>query len=143
MSQIFSVNQVIGKTLYLNPGKSCYTYSKIYPSLVQKNYYTNKALVGVVEGYTQISGKLYWLLGDMSFVIHEPGLFNAKLLKDQGAETTQQERERKEREERERKEREENINKPFGDKALDMVKNITLFSLGAWLIYTFITKPKK
>lgn len=105
MSNIFSVNQIIGKTLIAaKEVKIVRTPADNAPSV-----YTVKKgqVVGVVYSYLEPNtsrSSLYWMmldyLGKPFYVKHESGLFSVKGLYEQGAIDVEQEAEKKEEKEK-------------------------------------------
>lgn len=135
-STIYSADQVIGKSLYMNPGKSI-NIRKL-PTITSDVITVAKSseYVGEVYSYITKSDGIWWMLSRGSitcFVKHAEGYFDVKSLSSQGALTPEEIAERKAEAE-----------KTFGEKALDKLMSLAKIVIGAIagvvLIKSFITK---
>ena len=114
---IYNADQVIGKTLYMNAGKSINV--RKLPSITSEVITVAKSseYVGVVYSYVTKSDGIWWQLDRgnvVCWVKHAEGYFDVQALSSQGALTPEEIAARKAESE-----------KTFGDKILDKV-----FSLG-------------
>ena len=153
MSKSLVVKTCIGKILKVNPGKTAIVYRKILPEKIiafTAKQSIDQGTVGTIEYYTTFKLNvsedligLWWYLEGGYWCKHEPGVFNTAYLVKQGAKTIETYNKEQEEAEKERLRKEKEANMTFGDKALNTIKNITLFSLGGWLLYTFINNKTK
>jgi len=134
-STIYSADQIIGKTLYMNPGKSI-NIRKL-PTITSDVITVAKSseYVGEVYSYVTKSDGIWWMLNKgliTCFVKHAEGYFDVKSLASQGALTPEEIAARKEEAE-----------KTFGEKALDKVMSLAKIAIAAFagvmLIKSFIT----
>ena len=128
MATIYNADQVIGKTLYMNAGKSI-NIRKL-PSISSDVITVAKSseYVGVVYSYVTKSDGIWWQLDRgnvVCWVKHAEGYFDVQALASQGALTPEEIAARKAESE-----------KTFGDKILDKVGGLAktgLIILGCYL----------
>lgn len=128
-STIYNADQVIGKTLYMNAGKSINV--RKLPSILSEVLTVAKSseYVGVVYSYVTKSDGIWWQLDRgnvVCWVKHAEGYFDVQALSSQGALTPEEIAARKAESE-----------KTFGDKILDKVAGLAkigMFVFGGYLV---------
>lgn len=137
----FSVDDIIGKTLYAKKSTPVYNLPSFFPNAEVKHTIKPGEIIGTVFSYVGGSPgePLNWMfktkvgLKEVTYYTkHESDNVNKELLKDQGVKTT------KEKEE-EKKEAE----KGTGQKLVDLLKKVALYGglfYGAFLIYKTVKK---
>jgi hypothetical protein len=139
----YSVDQIIGKTLYAKKNTPVYNLPSFDQNAVQKTVIKPGQIIGTVFSYVGGSPEqpLNWMyktkvgLKEVTYYTkHEEDNVDRNLLKDQGVKTTSEIE----------KEKEES-DKSTGDKLVDLLKKVVKYAgigLGAYLIFKAVYKNK-
>lgn len=128
----YSANEIIGKTLFLKPGKTAVLYNAIGGN---KTIQIKSGIVGVVYVWLVRDSGLWWEVrrgSEIWYVLHQEGLFDIKALQAQGALTTAEIIERQ-------KEAEKNIVDKLLDKGTSILKTGLYIFGGVYLLKSLIS----
>lgn len=141
----YPVTELIGKTIYVKPGKEVQVFSHLTPTTGKgtvaftAKQSLNKGRIGVVKFYTvfqsgvpdNILGIWLTLEPENKYLVK----FNeTRIKKPEGIKTTEEIEAEKEAEEIEAEKEREEKEKSFGDKALSALKTVTLVGLAGWVL---------
>ncbi len=139
----YSVDQIIGKTLYAKKNTPVYNLPTFDQNAKQKTVIKPGQIIGTVFSYVGGSpGKpLNWMyktkvgLQELTYYTqHEDDNVDKNLLQDQGVKTTAEIQKEK-----------EEADKSTGDKLVDLLKNVLKYAgigIGAYLIFKAVYKSK-
>lgn len=139
----YSVDQIIGKTLYAKKNTPVYNLPSFYQNAQQKTIIKPGQIIGTV--YSYVGGSpgqpLNWMyktkvgLQEVTYYTkHEEDNVDKNALVDQGVKTTNEIQKEK-----------EEANKSTGDKLIDTLKNVLKYAgigIGVYLIFKAVYKGK-